>query len=389
MFLRSLGNSLAAVFGKPRQTSKQNPPRPGRSFTTCQLGMERLETREVFSALAGFEMGPHLPTEGSPVAEVAELRLADYVTGARPSSEASRGVKGTAAAVAPGTLSVENGILTIRGSDYDDQIYVKAVGSKFEVTTTWDEPANGGIGGGGGTVQWVPYAGIKQIVIVGEKGNDTIEVAENIRTATRIFGGSGDDVIWGGGGVDCIWGGMGNDQLYGRAGDDFIRGGGGSKDSVNGGSGKDDVTAASIPHTRTMSAIEQEILKLTNDERRKAGLKPLAADSKLAYAASLHANNMATRSSSIGNGNAHNHFLPGTTTPSVSSRIDYAGFEFRQYAENIAYGYRTAKEVVTGWMNSPPHRASILNASLTHLGVGVAANAKGTMFFAQNFGTPA
>lgn len=42
-------------------------------------------------------------------------------------------------------------------------------------------------------------------------------------------------------------------------------------------------------------------------------------------------------------------------------------------AEHIAAGQHTAAEVVTGWMNSPGHRANILNPAVRHVGVGLTA----------------
>ncbi|MEU7868377.1 CAP domain-containing protein [Dactylosporangium sp. NPDC049140] len=47
-------------------------------------------------------------------------------------------------------------------------------------------------------------------------------------------------------------------------------------------------------------------------------------------------------------------------------------------AENIAWGYRTAQDVVTGWINSPGRRADILNCTSVAVGVGLAYKADGT-----------
>ncbi|MBO3740117.1 CAP domain-containing protein, partial [Actinoplanes flavus] len=55
-------------------------------------------------------------------------------------------------------------------------------------------------------------------------------------------------------------------------------------------------------------------------------------------------------------------------------------------SENIAYGYRTATDVVTGWMNSPGHRANILNCKSKTVGVGVAYATDGTPYYTQDFG---
>jgi uncharacterized protein YkwD len=55
-------------------------------------------------------------------------------------------------------------------------------------------------------------------------------------------------------------------------------------------------------------------------------------------------------------------------------------------AENIAWGYRTPPEVVTGWMNSPGHRANIVNRSSVAVGVGMVRAADGSPYWTQDFG---
>lgn len=50
------------------------------------------------------------------------------------------------------------------------------------------------------------------------------------------------------------------------------------------------------------------------------------------------------------------------------------GLPYRTAGENIAYGQRTPQAVVQAWINSSGHRANILNASYTHLGVGYVAD---------------
>lgn len=63
------------------------------------------------------------------------------------------------------------------------------------------------------------------------------------------------------------------------------------------------------------------------------------------------------------------------TRPDGSScftALDQAGINYRAAGENIAMGYRSPEAVVEGWMNSPGHRANILNGDFTHIGVGYA-----------------
>jgi uncharacterized protein YkwD len=73
--------------------------------------------------------------------------------------------------------------------------------------------------------------------------------------------------------------------------------------------------------------------------------------------------------------------------PSMTSRIDFVGYNYSSIRENIAYGYPSAQAVVEAWMNSPGHRANILSTDITEIGVSVQTNARGVMFFCQNFGS--
>lgn len=58
----------------------------------------------------------------------------------------------------------------------------------------------------------------------------------------------------------------------------------------------------------------------------------------------------------------------------------------RTVGENIAAGYRSAASVVRAWLNSPGHRANILNPDFTRIGLGLAAGAGGTRYWVQDFG---
>lgn len=79
---------------------------------------------------------------------------------------------------------------------------------------------------------------------------------------------------------------------------------------------------------------------------------------------------------------------------SASCRADSAGYGWRAYGENIhaMWGYQmsaqdTAKKIVTDWMNSPGHRANILNSTFTHAGIGLAV--QGTSIYSTaNYSLP-
>ena len=104
-----------------------------------------------------------------------------------------------------------------------------------------------------------------------------------------------------------------------------------------------------------------QVLNLTNEERKKANLEPLKLNSKLASAADDHSDSM-----------AKDDFFShtGIDGSSVGDRVRDAGYNYRTVGENIAAGYSTASAVVSGWMNSPGHRANILNANYTEIGIG-------------------
>ena len=65
-----------------------------------------------------------------------------------------------------------------------------------------------------------------------------------------------------------------------------------------------------------------------------------------------------------------------------------AGYKYARTGENIGWNYRTPKEAVAGWMNSPPHKENILTKPYTDIGVAVAKNERGEPYWIQVFGTP-
>lgn len=110
-----------------------------------------------------------------------------------------------------------------------------------------------------------------------------------------------------------------------------------------------------------VSQEEQEVLRLVNIERQKAGLGAFTLSAELSNVARDKSKDM-----------AHNNYF-SHTSPSHGSPFDMMrayGINYRSAGENIAKGYNTAQSVVNGWMNSPGHRANILNSSFNTLGVG-------------------
>ncbi len=120
---------------------------------------------------------------------------------------------------------------------------------------------------------------------------------------------------------------------------------------------------SSTPSTTTsgVNAFEQEVVKLTNAERTKAGLSPLQTDDKLMAAAREKSQDMQSN-------NYFSHTSP--TFGSPFDRMKALGIAYKSAGENIAQGQRSPQEVVQAWMDSPGHRANILNGKFTHIGVG-------------------
>ncbi|MFS0781554.1 CAP domain-containing protein [Bacillus sp. 1P06AnD] len=110
-----------------------------------------------------------------------------------------------------------------------------------------------------------------------------------------------------------------------------------------------------------VSAFEQKVVELTNVERQKQGLQPLTLDTELSKVARIKSQDMKDK-------NYFDHNSP--TYGSPFDMMKQFGISYRSAAENIAQGQRSPEEVVNAWMNSSGHRANILNASYTHIGIG-------------------
>lgn len=121
----------------------------------------------------------------------------------------------------------------------------------------------------------------------------------------------------------------------------------------------------SIPGNDTsVTAYEQEVIRLVNEIRQENGLTPLTYDWELARVARY-------KSQDMKDNRYFSHTSPTYGSPFQMIR-DF-GISFRSAGENIARGYASPQAVVNGWMNSSGHRANILNAGYTHIGVGYVA----------------
>lgn len=110
---------------------------------------------------------------------------------------------------------------------------------------------------------------------------------------------------------------------------------------------------------------EQQVVTLVNAERAKYGLAALTLDETLCGYARVKSQDM------------HDQGYFSHTSPTYGSPFDMMrafGVSYRTAGGNIAMGYATPAAVVEAWMNSEGHRANILSANYTTLGVGYVAD---------------
>lgn len=131
--------------------------------------------------------------------------------------------------------------------------------------------------------------------------------------------------------------------------------------------------------TVTTTAQEDEVIRLVNVERSRQGLQTLAKNWELSRVARY-------KSADMANKGYFSHTSP--TYGSPFKMMESFGIRFSSAGENIAYGQRTPQEVMNAWMNSPGHRSNILSPSYTQIGVGMAKNSSGVLYWTQMFIKP-
>lgn len=121
------------------------------------------------------------------------------------------------------------------------------------------------------------------------------------------------------------------------------------------------------------SSAASEVVRLTNSARSKNGYAALVEDGVLSEAAAVRAREIAR---------SFSHTRPSGA--SFSSALSESGVSYLRAGENIASGQKSASEVVNAWMNSPGHRANILNSSYSRIG-SASVNIDGTHYWVQLF----
>jgi len=123
-------------------------------------------------------------------------------------------------------------------------------------------------------------------------------------------------------------------------------------------------------------ALETEVIRLVNSERAKAGLPALRENWEVSRVARYKSQDFINR-------NYFAHNSPTYGTPFEMLRA--FGILFSAAAENIARGQTSPAAVMNSWMGSAGHRANILSSLYNQIGVGVARDRNGRLFWTQMF----
>lgn len=130
-----------------------------------------------------------------------------------------------------------------------------------------------------------------------------------------------------------------------------------------------------VAHSRPRPELETQMLELLNQERAEQGLKPLMLDTALTRVARAHSVDMFQRG-------YFSHSSPEGSTP--FDRIRAARIPFRTAGENLALA-PTLKIAHEGLMNSPGHRANILEPRFGRVGIGIMSGGVNRLMITQNF----
>lgn len=138
-----------------------------------------------------------------------------------------------------------------------------------------------------------------------------------------------------------------------------------------------------LTSTNYLAAIYSGMLvDLANEDRIENSLRPLNQNPVLEAAAQLKAEDMAAKG-------YFSHYGPDGSAP--WDWMKKAGYEFVYAGENLAVDFTDSEDVDNAWMNSPTHKANILNSKYTEIGIATVKgkyNGRNTIFVVQMFGTP-
>ncbi|MBK8914238.1 MAG: CAP domain-containing protein [Phycisphaerales bacterium] len=127
-------------------------------------------------------------------------------------------------------------------------------------------------------------------------------------------------------------------------------------------------------------AWRNEILRLVNEERVARGLGPVKFNATLEAQAEEYACEL-----------IHYDFFAHVnpvTKSTLSDRAEQFGYIYRVVGENLAAGQQSPAEAFRDWMESPGHRANILDGRFTELGIGIRSGGTYGLYWVQEFGAP-
>lgn len=125
------------------------------------------------------------------------------------------------------------------------------------------------------------------------------------------------------------------------------------------------------------------LVNSANTSRVEADLTPLVSNPALAEAAKAKAEDMAANGYFA-------HVSPDGKTPWFW--LDKVGYKFSYAGENLAINFFDSKDLAEAWMQSPLHRANIMNGNFSEIGIATAQGVyegRDTVFVVQFFGRPA
>ena len=129
------------------------------------------------------------------------------------------------------------------------------------------------------------------------------------------------------------------------------------------------------PPSSGLTASEQEMFNLLNNERTSRGLRPLQLDMQLVRLARLKSQDMINK-------NYFSHYSP--TYGMFNTMLSNNGVSFRASGENLA-GASSVQQAHSSLMNSSGHKANILKSGYTHIGIGIAPGGPYGNMFTQLF----
>ncbi len=142
------------------------------------------------------------------------------------------------------------------------------------------------------------------------------------------------------------------------------------------------VAIGPVANVEASAITPSTVISLANVARAEGGLSILTENSLLARAAQSKANDMLAKQ-------YFSHNTPSGETPWTF--IKAVGYSYVTAGENLAIDFSEAESIQTAWMNSPGHRANIMNTSFQEIGIGIAKgmfNGHQTTIVVQMFGTP-